>query len=67
TDEYRPEAETIAPRLPEAATEHDLERIIREEFVRWFDADTADAVGDDCYAQIAREAWAIWAAHRGTS
>jgi hypothetical protein len=62
SDEYRPEAETIALRLPEAATERDLERVIHEEFVRWFGADTAGPVGN--YAQIAHEAWPIWLAHR---
>jgi glyoxylase-like metal-dependent hydrolase (beta-lactamase superfamily II) len=61
TDEYRPEAETIALRLPEAATEGDLERIIHEEFVHWF----ADLAGPaDRYAPIAREAWPILLTYR---
>lgn len=51
-------AETIAPRLPEAATVRDLEHIIYEEFVRWFDVDTAGPIGR--YSSIAREAWPIW-------
>jgi hypothetical protein len=62
TDEYRPEAETISLRFSEAASEHDLQRIIHEEFVHWFDADTAGPVGR--YASIAREAWQIWQTHR---
>lgn len=64
TDEYRPEAETIVLRLPEAVTERDLDRIIREEFVRWFGADIAGSVGAGHYAQIAHEVWPIWLAHR---
>jgi hypothetical protein len=36
TDEYRPEAETIALRIPETATVDELHRIVFEEFVRWF-------------------------------
>ena len=64
TDEYRPEAEAIVLRLPEAATEHDLDRIIREEFVRWFGPDTANSVDVGHYAQIAHEAWPIWLTHR---
>jgi hypothetical protein len=62
TDEYRPEAETITLRLPEAATEHDLRRIIHEELVRWFDASIAGPV--ERYDSIAREVWQIWRTHR---
>lgn len=38
TDEYRPEAESITRRLSKATTEHDLQRIIHEEFLYWFSA-----------------------------
>ena len=62
TDEYRPEAETITLRLPEAATEHDLRRIIHEELVRWFDASIAGPV--ERYDSIAREVWQIWRTRR---
>jgi hypothetical protein len=57
TDEYRSEAETITLRLPEAVTEHDLRRIIHEEFVRWFDASTAGPAKH--YDSITREIWQI--------
>ncbi|HJP74093.1 MAG TPA: hypothetical protein VJ914_07490 [Pseudonocardiaceae bacterium] len=57
TDEYRPEAETISLRIGEAASEHDLQRIIHEEFVRWFDDSIAGPA--ERYAEIAREAWQI--------
>ena len=53
TDEYRPEAETITLRLPEAATEQDLQRIVHEEFVHWF----GNAGPVEHYESIAREIW----------
>lgn len=40
-DEYEPEAGTIAPRLADAATEADVQRIIAEEFTVWFGAEIA--------------------------
>jgi hypothetical protein len=61
TDEYQPEAETITVRLPEAATEHELQRIVHEEFVRWF-GNTAGTA--ESYNSIAREIWQIWRTHR---
>lgn len=61
-DEYRSEAETITLRLPEAAAEHDLRRIIHEEFVHWFDVGTAGPA--ERYDSIAREIWQIWRTHR---
>jgi hypothetical protein len=62
TDEYRSEAETITLRLPEADTEHALQRIIHEEFVHWFGADIAGH--SERYASIARETWQTWRATR---
>ena len=57
-DEYRPEAETIALRPPEARSVEDVRRITHEEFVKWFGHDTA---GDQPrYASVARDIWAIW-------
>lgn len=61
TDEYRSEAEVITIRLPEAATVHDLQRIIHEEFVRWFDASAAGPV--ECYDAITRDIWHISRTH----
>ena len=58
TDEYRPEAETIALRRDEVRSARDVQRIVHEEFVRWFDADTAGP--PDRYADIAREIWHLW-------
>lgn len=61
TDEYRPEAETITRRLSEATTEHDLQRIIHEEFQHWF---AASAGPVERYDSIAREIWQIWRTQR---
>lgn len=56
TDEYRPEAETIAIRLPEAKDERELLHLVHEEFVRWF---TASGAGSpERYVDIAHEIWA---------
>jgi hypothetical protein len=57
TDEYRPEAETIAIRLPEARDERDLLRIVHEEFVRWFAPSVAGDV--DRYRDLAHEIWLL--------
>jgi hypothetical protein len=61
-DEYRPEAETISLRLPEAADEGHLLRIVHEEFVGWFGDDTAGSI--DRYRSIAGQ---IWSLTRGNS
>lgn len=61
TDEYRPEAETITRRLPEAASEQDVHRIVHEEFVRWFAVSAGSA---ERYDVIAREIWRLWRAER---
>lgn len=57
TDEYEPEAESIAARLSEARTEHDLRRVVHEEFVRWFDAELAGP--PERFDAIAREIWRV--------
>src|SRR5215813_8524369 len=41
-DEYDPEVRTILTRLREAQLVEDVQKIIYEEFVHWFDADIAD-------------------------
>ena len=58
SDEYRPEAETIAARLPGASSVDDVRTLVHEEFVRWFDDALAGPA--DRYAPIARELWAAW-------
>ncbi|WIB66738.1 hypothetical protein DEI93_12295 [Curtobacterium sp. MCBD17_035] len=58
TDEYRPEAETIALRLPDATSVDDVQRIIHEEFVAWFDASTAGPALR--YRALAARVWLLW-------
>lgn len=52
-NEYEPEAGSILPRLRGVATVADLSTILREEFIRWFDADLAGPV--ETYLPIAEE------------
>jgi hypothetical protein len=58
TDEYEPEVGTILPRLRDCASEEDVLRVVHEEFVRWFDQDTAGSA--DRYEEISREIWQHW-------
>ena len=57
-DEYDPEIGTILPRLSEAKSSADVRRIVHEEFVRWFGADTAGPMSS--YASVAQKIWAAW-------
>jgi hypothetical protein len=59
-DEYRPEAESIVASLPDARSVDDVLTLVHEEFVRWFDDDTAGPA--DPYEVIARDVWAVWLA-----
>ncbi|WP_334121640.1 hypothetical protein [Glutamicibacter sp.] len=58
TDEYSPEAKSIVRRLPEVGSMDDLQRIIHQEFVHWFDADIAGSV--EQYRSIAESIWNLW-------
>ena len=55
-NEYSPEAGSIVPRLRDVETVADVRRIVHEEFVHWFDDDTAGPAGR--YQAIAEELWA---------
>ena len=57
-DEYEPEAGSIIPRLKEAQSEQDLRRIIHEEFVLWFGAETAGPATR--YDSTATDIWKVW-------
>lgn len=57
-DEYRPEAESIVARLPHVRSAEDVPALVHEEFVRWFDEDTAGSVTR--YEAIARDLWDTW-------
>jgi hypothetical protein len=61
-DEYEPEVTTILPRLPEATSAAEVERIIREEFAYWF----YDGINDDDperFAWAACTIWQVWCAY----
>jgi hypothetical protein len=57
-DEYDPEAGTILPRLRTCKTAADVQRVVYEEFVRWFDSNTAGRAAG--YSKIAEEIWDLW-------
>ena len=57
-DEYDPEVSTILPRLREANAPVDVQRIVYEEFGRWFGADIAGPLTD--YANVAEKIWGTW-------
>src|SRR5712691_383546 len=59
-DEYDPEVSTILPRLREANAAADVQRIVHEEFVQWFDADIAGPLTG--YADVAERIWKTWLA-----
>ena len=57
-DEYDPEVSTILPRLREAHAVANVQQIIHEEFVHWFDADIAGPITH--YAEVAEKIWRVW-------
>ena len=57
-DEYRSEAETITLRRDEASSRDDVQRTVHEEFVCWFEQQTAGPAGN--YSQIADVLWQRW-------
>jgi hypothetical protein len=60
-DEYEPEAETILPRLNACRSAADVQQVVHEEFVRWFDGDTAGP--EERYERVAAEIWQLWLEH----
>lgn len=58
TDEYDPEAGTIIPRLASCTSTADTQRVVHEEFVRWFSA--ADAGALERYDRVAARVWEAW-------
>jgi hypothetical protein len=57
TDEYDAEAGTVIPRLSACASADDVEKVLKEEFSRWFGADIA---GRARYTALAKEVWRLW-------
>ena len=60
TDEYEPEVGTILPRLEDASSPLDVQRIVHEEFCRWFSAEDAGPIHR--YQAIAASIWEAWLA-----
>jgi hypothetical protein len=58
TDEYRAEAQSIVIRLPEATSESGVVTIVHDEFVQWFDSETAGPA--EKYRPVAHEIWEAW-------
>jgi hypothetical protein len=58
TDEYAPEVGTILPRLKSCTSADDVLQVVHEEFVRWFDPETAGS--RDHYWGIAGDVWKLW-------
>ena len=62
TDEYDAEAGTIIPRLAGCTSEADATRIVHEEFIRWFGADTAGPIAR--YKKVGARLWTAWQARQ---
>ncbi|SFL29359.1 hypothetical protein [Geodermatophilus ruber] len=56
--EYLPEARSIVAGLHRARSVEDVQTLVREEFVRWFDEDTAGPAIR--YAAVAQDVWSLW-------
>ena len=54
-DEYDVEIRTILPRLHEAKSSDDVQRIVHEEFVHWFSAEIAGPA--EQYAEVSKKIW----------
>ena len=59
-DEYDPEVSAILPRLNGAKSEKDFLDIVYEEFVHWFNAETAGNKDSKAYIEASKEIWAAW-------
>lgn len=57
-DEYDLEVSTILPRLREAHSAADVQKLVHEEFVHWFDAGTAGPI--ILYTKVAEKIWGVW-------
>jgi hypothetical protein len=61
-DEYDPEVSTVLPRLVTCTSVEDVQRVLHEEFCRWFAPDLAGP--PDQYGAPARELWDLWLRHQ---
>ena len=63
-DEYEPEASTIIPRLHECRSARDVQAVVHEEFVAWFELEADDrCAGLESYAKPSEEIWGLWQSH----
>jgi hypothetical protein len=63
-DEYETETGTILPRLRTCESSTDVQRVVHEEFSRWFGSEIAGSA--EHYADIADEIWRLWQDRRRT-
>jgi hypothetical protein len=63
-DEYEPEVGTILPRLDGCRSVEDVQRVVYEEFRRWF---ASSAGSYEKYSEVASELWEVWKRHSVTS
>jgi hypothetical protein len=56
--EYDIETETILPRLRTCRSAGDVQKVVHEEFVRWFSRPTAGP--PERYAEMSSEIWRLW-------
>jgi hypothetical protein len=54
TDEYEPEAGSILPRLHNCKSLDDVNRVVHEEFIKWFDGTAAFS---EKYQNVAKRIW----------
>jgi len=62
SEEYVPEVRTVLPRLPGACSAADVQRILHEEFEKWF----GKAGPMETYETLALETWRAWREESGT-
>lgn len=55
TDEYEQEVGSILPRLKSCRSAQDVQTVVHEEFVRWFEVETAGPV--ERYRKVASRIW----------
>jgi hypothetical protein len=54
-DEYEPEVDTVLPRRRTCTSAADVQRVVHEEFCRWFDVDLAGE--PERYGEIGSKIW----------
>ncbi len=62
SDEYDAEAGTIIPRLQTCQSASDVQKVVYEEFVRWFGDDTAGKYAS--YVEEGTQIWDAWLRYR---